>query len=244
MRSIRRFAFVSLIICTFAIDPALAQRARPQAGNTAVRGRSIRMKYDAGQVDGLRIIVYMVEGSNLTPIDPSRNFKKGDQIKIEFESNFDGYVYFVNVPPSGKKVVIYPDIRAGETNNMIRARQRYVLPKSMPLEFVDDEKGVEVIQVVMSRQPISLFDNAIKNSNGELGDTASSAAAELVGMNSKTGINVESSSSTVVPSGIKARSVRLAPPRDKDETGAVVAVPDTRLKPGEVAIFEIRLLHQ
>ena len=242
MRSIRRFAVASLIIGAFASNLALAQKTKPQAASEAVRSRAIRMKYDAGQVDGLRIIVYMVQGSALAPIDPSRTFKKGDQIKIEFESNFDGFVYFVNVPPSGKKVVIYPDIRAGETNNMVRARQRYVLPQSMPLEFIDDEKGVEVIQVVMSRQPIPLFDTAIKSSHGELGETASSAAAELVGMNPKTGISV-GSSAKVVPAGIRARSVRLAPPKDKDETGAVVAVPDSRLKPGEVAIFEIRLLH-
>jgi Domain of unknown function (DUF4384) len=237
MRSIRRFAIASLIICAFASNLALAQKPKQQPAKPGLNARSIRMAYNSGEMDGLRIIVYMVQGNNLVPIDPSRSFKKGDQIKIEFESNFDGYVYFVNVPPSGKKAVIYPDARARENNNMIRARQRYVLPQSMPLEFMDDDKGVEVIQVIMSRQTIPLFDNAIKSSNGELGETALDAAAELVG-----GINVKSKPKDL-PGGVRGRSVRLAPPKDGDKTGAVVAVPDAKLKPGEVAIFEIRLLH-
>ena len=242
MRSVRKFAITALVVCALASDLALAQRPKQQPARQGLNARSIRMAYDSGKMDAIRIIVYMVQGSNLVPIDPSRSFKKGDQIKIEFESNFDGYVYFVNVPPSGKKAVIYPDARAGENSNMIRARQRYVLPQSVPLEFMDDDKGVEVIQVIMSRQTIPLFDSAIKNSNGELGETASSAAAELVGMNSKSGINVESKPKDL-PSGVRGRSVRLAPPKDGDKTGAVVAVPDTKLKPGEVAVFEIRLLH-
>ena len=91
------------------------------------------------------------------------------------ESNFDGYVYFVNVAPSGRSAVIYPDARGAETNNRIRQRQRYVLPRATAFEFVNDEKGIEVIQVVMSRQTVSLFEDAIKNSRGELGTTASTA---------------------------------------------------------------------
>jgi hypothetical protein len=91
----------------------------------------------------------------------------------------------------------------------------------------------------MSREPIQVFEDSIKNSNGQLGETASSAAAELTG-EKRSGIDTESVSK-VVPTGVRTRNVRLAPPRAKDEKGTVVAVPDTKLKPGEVAVFEIRL---
>jgi hypothetical protein len=233
----RSVVVVLLMAVALAVQAAYAQ----QSGADSMRSRAIRMKYDAGKVDGLRVIVYMVERDKNIAVDPSRDFKKGDQIKIEFESSFDGYVYFVNVPPSGGSTIIYPDVRGGETDNKIRARQRYVLPHSATFEFVDDEKGIEVIQVIMARQPIPLFEDAIRNSNGELGKTASSAAAELAGAESKrSGIDT-SSSAKLLPEGVRARSVRLAPPRAKQESGTVVAVPDAKLKAGEVAVFEIRL---
>ncbi len=241
MKPLSRFAAVALAIIFLAQTFALAQETKPQGRNKSVRSRAIRTKYNAGKVDGVNVIVYLIEGDTLVPVDPGRDFKKGDQIKVQFKSSFDGHVYFVNVPPSGKKAVIYPDGK--ETDNLIRARQTYVLPQSTTFEFVDDDKGIEVIQVIMSRQPIQLFEDAIRNSNGELGETASSAASELMSMESKRpGIDADNTTN-ILPEGVRTRSVRLAPPREKGETGTVVAVPDNKLKPGEVAVFEIRLRH-
>lgn len=230
------------VLALFALICLLATATAAQDQDEGMRARSIRMKYDAGRVDGVRIVVYMIQGNNLVAVDPAREFKKGDCIKIEFESNFDGYVYFINIPPSGKSAIIYPDLKAQETDNVIHARQRYLLPHAMPFEFVDDERGVEVVQVIMSRRPIPMFEEAIKKSNGQLGETAASAA-ELMGLESKrSGIDTESSAH-VLPPGVRARSARLAPPKDKVEQGTVIAVPDSKLKPGEVAVFEIRLRH-
>jgi hypothetical protein len=239
MKLLPRLKIALLIIAGLISTILLAQSTSAQTRSEAVRSRAIRMKYDTGRVDGLRITVYLINGKNMVAVDPSREFTKGEQIKIEFESNFDGYVYFVNVPPSGRSAVIYPDPRGGEADNLIRARQRYVLPHAGTFEFVEDEKGTEVVQVIMSREPIQVFEDSIKNSNGQLGETASSAAAELTG-EKRSGIDTESVSK-VVPTGVRTRNVRLAPPRAKDEKGTVVAVPDTKLKPGEVAVFEIRL---
>ncbi|MEW6209861.1 MAG: DUF4384 domain-containing protein [Acidobacteriota bacterium] len=240
MKLLPRLTIALLIIAGLISTILLAQATSAQTRSETVRSRAIRMKYDTGKIDGLRIIVYLVNGKNIVAVDPSREFTKGEQIKIEFESNFDGYVYFVNVPPSGKSAVIYPDPKGGESDNLIRARQRYVLPHTGTFEFVEDEKGTEVVQVIMSREPIQVFEDSIRNSNGQLGETVSSAAAELTGETRRSGIDTESVSK-VVPSGVRTRNVRLAPPRTKDEKGTVVAVPDTKLKPGEVAVFEIRL---
>ena len=233
---------VLIAIALFALICLLATATAAQEQSEGMRARSIRMKYDAGRIDGMRIVVYMIQDNNLVAVDPAREFKKGDCIKIEFASSFDGYVYFINIAPSGKSAIIYPDLKAKEMDNVIHARQRYLLPHATPFEFVDDERGIEVVQVVMSRRPLPMFEEAIKNANGELGDTAASAAA-LMGLESKrSGIATESSAN-LLPPGVRARSARLAPPKDKSEQGTVIAVPDSKLKPGEVAVFEIRLRH-
>lgn len=231
-----------MVLALLALVCLLATVTAAQDQSDGMRTRSIRMQYDAGRIDGMRVVVYLIENNNLIAVDPAREFRKGDCIKIEFASSFDGYVYFINIAPSGKSAIIYPDLKAKEVDNVIHARQRYLLPHATPFEFVDDERGIEVVQVVMSRRPIPLFEEAIKNGNGELGDTAASAA-ELMGLESKrSGIDTESSTN-ILPPGVRARSARLAPPKDKVEQGTVIAVPDSKLKPGEVAVFEIRLRH-
>jgi len=215
----------------------------PQFGWASTERTEFRVLYDDRMLY-IGIWAYDREPHLIRASEMKRDsqLSKGDQIKIEFESNFDGYVYFVNVAPSGKSAVIYPDRRAGETNNMIRERQRYVLPHSAPFEF-DEEKGTEVLQVIMSRRAVPLFEDAIRNSRGELGTTASTAAAELMGVESKrSGIDT-ANTQRILPPEMRARSVRLAPAGNNDEKGTVIAVPDTKLKPGEVAVFEIRLRH-
>src|SRR5215470_18541616 len=131
-----KFALISFLAVGLMSNFVLAQGKKSPSQSDDIQSRSIRINYTSGQIDGVRVVVYKVEGSNLTPVDPSRDFRKGDQIKVEFESNFDGYVYFVNVPPSGKAAVIYPDMKAKENNNMILAHQRYVIPRLEPFEFV------------------------------------------------------------------------------------------------------------
>src|SRR5262249_20160463 len=123
------------------------------------------------------------------------------------------------------------------------ARQRIELP---PTSFVfDQETGTEILQVIMSREPIAVFDTAVKSSKGEL-QSASSAAAEL-SANTQRGI-VSENVAMVLPQGLRARGIFLAQGKDKDKTGSVVAIADDKqsegkLKSGEVASFEIRLQH-
>jgi hypothetical protein len=53
----------------------------------------------------------------------------------------------------------------------------------------------------------------------------------------------------VVPkdTAVRARDIILAPGKDKDKSGSVVAIPENggsgKLKPGEIAPFELRLKH-
>lgn len=241
MKALITFGVASLTVLVVLSTVAAVQTAGLQ--DSDITRREIRMKYDAGSVDGVRLTVYLMEGDRAIAVDPGRSFKKGDQIKIEFESSFDGYVYFINVAPSGRSAVIYPDLKGPEADNRIRQRQRYVLPRATAFEFVNDEKGIEVIQVVMARQPVSLFEDAIKNSRGELGTTASTAAAELMGLESKRAGIDSRTTSNILPASTRSRVIRLAPPKDKEDKGTVIAVPDSKLRPGEVAVFEIRLRH-
>lgn len=211
------------------------------------------------QADAIHILILKkIDENKFAPVDPTRSFQRGDQIKIAFESNFDGYVYVVNVTPGGKKRVLFPFNK--ESNRVLRG-QRYELPNLNTFVF-DEEKGTETVQVIMSREAIAFFDQAVKNSQGELGETASNVAAELSSTNTKTpksGIVTENLTSVLPQSGagaVRQRGIILSPGKDKATEGTYVAIPDkssdrgqtkdkeaSRLKANEVAVFEIRLQH-
>jgi hypothetical protein len=241
MKTPTRFAVALLSAMSLFIGAAAAQKI----GLPQQRGIQLREDYDSGKIDGMRILVLKSEAGNFVPVDPGRVFKPGDEIRVAFESNFDGYVYVINVTPTGNKRVIFPGSQLAAGGNVIRARRRIELP---PTSFVfDQETGTEILQVIMSREPIAAFDAAVKDSKGEL-QSASSAAAEL-SANTQRGI-VSRNVIAGLPQeiGMRPRSVFLAEGRDKDKGGSVVAIADEkrsdgRLKPGEVASFEIRLRH-
>jgi hypothetical protein len=229
---------------------------------TFAQGQRARGLFVSGQADAMHILILKkIDENKFAPVDPSRTFQRGDQIKIAFEGNFDGYIYIVNVTPGGKKRVLFP---FDKENNHIARGQRYELPNLNTFVF-DEEKGTEIVQVIMSHDAIPLFDLAIKNSAGELGETASSAAAELSSSQKtvKTGIVTEGVAKVLPQSGsgaVRQRGIILSPGKDKNTEGTYVAIPDKgadrgsqvtkdkdkdkgKLKANEVAIFEIRLQH-
>lgn len=228
---------------------------------TFAQGQRARGLFVSGQADAIHIIILKkVDENKFIPVDPTRSFQPGEQIKIAFESNFDGYVYVINVTPGGKKRVLFP---FDKESNRITQKQRYELPNLNTFVF-DEEKGTEIVQVMMSREAIPLFDLAVKNSHGELGETASSAAAELSGTTKpvKSGIVTENMATVLPQTGTgtkRQRGIILSPGKDKATEGTYVAIPDKatdrsgqvtkdkepagRLKANEVAVFEIRLQH-
>lgn len=252
MRTLNRIWMISIAAIGLMVTSGLAQGPKPQSkpvqgDSDAVVSRAIRQKVRDGKLDGMELVVFDVKDGKHTPIlDPGRNFTEGDEIKVQFWSSFDGYVYFVNVEPNGTKTIIYPVLGGKEENNMVRANQQYVLPRSTTFEFTG-EKGIEIIQVIMSRKPIPFFDDAVRKSNGELGKTAANAVQELVSLASKKKSGIDSETiASVLPKDnqyIGTRKIRLAPPKDTTDQGTVIAIPDGLLN-GGVAVFEIRLHHK
>jgi Domain of unknown function (DUF4384) len=240
MKRLTRFALASLAaIALIATAAAQAGGARKQNEAARARGLFVSKKSDA-----MSILVLKVTNGTLVPVDPSTEFKAGDQIKIQFQSNFEGYVYVVNIAPNGKRRLLIPSLDA--TDNAVHPDERYDLPSGGSAIEFDEEKGTEVLQVIMTRGRIPYLDAALKEPDQYLSDSASSAAAELQG-----GIATKKVTS-VVPQNegnqVRSRDIILAQGKNKDAKGSVVAIPDNggdgKLKAGEIAPFEIRLKHQ
>lgn len=238
MRFLTRLMVVVGALASVAL-PALSADKKPQKVDESKRARGLFVNKRS---DAMSVLVLKLEDSALVPVDPSHEFKAGDQIKIQLESNFDGFIYVVNIQPSGKRCLMFPYV--GVSNNAVISGEQYQIPPGKDAMQFDEEKGTEVLQVIMSRDRIPYLDAALKEPEGCLAQSATSAAQELqAGIVKKV--------TPVVPQGegtkMRSRDIILAAGKDKDTSGSVVALPDNagggKLKAGEIAPFEIRLKH-
>lgn len=261
MKAITRWVIFSLMTFIMLSSASSAQKkpAQPKQSDEA-RTRGLFVKKTS---DAIRFVLMKGQGSTFVPVNPNQEFKSGDEVTLSFESNFEGYVYVVNIDQDGKKCLIFP--YTGETNNRIKSGQSYTLPRGASWKF-DENKGTEVVQIIMARDTIGFLDGALKNPTCsdpekccELSSSASSAAAELGANTKKVDGDMNGSSkpedkgfadknlTPILPTGIRARSISFAAGKDKDEKGSVVAIDDKgasgKLKQGEAAVFEIRLKH-
>ena len=241
MERISRFTLASIAAITLITSTATstAQVKNAKKNNEAGRARGLFIHKTS---DAMSILVLKVADGTLVPVDPSTVFTYKDQIKIQFQSNFEGYIYVVNIAPSGKRRLLIPSPEA--TDNAVSPDERYDLPPGRNTIEFDQEQGTEVLQVIMSHDRIPYLDAALKEPEQYLSDSASSAAAELQG-------GIAKKVTPVVPQGegskVRSRDIILAPGKDKDTAGSVVAISDGgggKLKSGDIAPFEIRLKHK
>ncbi len=241
MKTVLKLMLAALLFTFVTTYSVSAEKKQSQKGNEATRARGLFVNKKA---DAMSILVLKVADGTLVPVDPSNEFKAGDQIKIQFRSNFEGYIYVVNIAPNGKRKLLFPSPEASD--NAVTPSERYDIPPGTAAIEFDAEKGTEVLQVIMSRGRIAYLDAALKEPEQYLSESAASAAAELQG-------GISKKVTPVVPQGegsqkVRSRDIILAPGKDKDTNGSVVAIPDNggggQLKAGEIAPFEIRLKHK
>ncbi|HXU36359.1 MAG TPA: DUF4384 domain-containing protein [Blastocatellia bacterium] len=240
MRIVIKLITVALLLVGVSASAVDAGKKPVQKPSEASRARGMFIKKTS---DAMSIVVFKNVGGSLVPVDPGAEFKSGDQIKIQFASNFDGFVYVLNIAPGGKRCILFPYPEAAD--NAVHPEQRYDIPPGGDAIEFDQEKGTEVLQVVMSRDRIPYLDAALKEPGRCLSESATTAAAELQA-------GIVKNATPVIPQDennkVRSRDIILASGKDRDSKGgSVVAVPDNggggKLKSGEFAPFEIRLKH-
>lgn len=229
-----------LVIIATSISPA-------QKGNLQTRARGLFVNKKA---DAIRILILKKEGEIFTPVSPNYLFQTGDEIQARFESNFDGYVYVINLQPNGKKCLVFPF--ASGASNKISAADPQELPKGATWQF-DPDSGSEVLQFILSRDPIPYLDAAWRNPRcADLTKCCEIGLEQKEGGKQKTqqpGIQT-GSLAKVLPGNevslVRSRNIVVAQGKDKNEEGSYVAISDSKgqgqsLKSGQAVVFEVRL---
>jgi hypothetical protein len=111
---------------------------------------------------GLGLTLFMRDANGLSVrVNPSREFRKGERVRLLLETNTDGYLYVFNTTDGGAPVMIYPDPDLDEAGNYIQAHIPVEVPSSTAAEErlrwfrFDEQAGVERLYFVFSREPLS-----------------------------------------------------------------------------------------
>src|SRR5262249_43071092 len=122
MKTLIRLTIIATVFAAITLSTVSADK-RPQKMDEGKRARGLFVNKRS---DAMSVLVLKNDGGTLVPADPSTEFKAGDQIKIQLESNFDGFIYVVNIQPSGKRCLMFPYPDA--TDNSVRSGERYDIP--------------------------------------------------------------------------------------------------------------------
>ena len=114
---------------------------------------------------GFRYTVQLVnQNTNKSePVDPDRDFKKGECVRMEVESNQSGYLYVLSKQSSGGWLPLFPSSEMPDETNVADPGVKVRAPKDYCFE-IDNPPGTETLFVVLSRSPRDFFElyDAIK----------------------------------------------------------------------------------
>jgi len=138
---------------------------------------------------GLGLTLFMRDSNGLAVrTDPSREFRKGDRVRVLAETNADGYLYIFNTTDGGKPVMIYPDPELDEAGNYIQGHVPFEIPSSLAAEerlrwfTFDQNTGAEKLYFVFTREPlpgVPVEDDLVAYCRGEAGKCPWSPGTEL-----------------------------------------------------------------
>lgn len=230
-----------------------AAKAAPAGAPRAATGSAADRAAALGALHlGLRYKLLLVgaRGDPGQPVDPDRNFRKGDCVAIELEANRSGYLYVLSKQSSGDWVPLFPTPELSDQTNRIDPGQIVRTPKHACFE-IDDPPGTETLFVVLSRDPRDIYElsDSIKSPGARpqpsSGQTQVAAAGRI---NSAVDRIAEEYGTRDLPftevTRPAAKPVRktTAKPADKPELEHAVYVVNGS-KPASTLVTKIEILH-
>ena len=135
---------------------------KPPAGSGVVVNPKTTPPRVAAQRIGLGLTLFMRDSNGLSVrVDPSREFRKGDHVRVLLETNVDGYLYIFNTTDGGAPLMIYPDAELEEAGKYIQSHVPVDIPSSLAAEerlkwfTFDANPGVEKLHFVFTREPLA-----------------------------------------------------------------------------------------
>ena len=87
-------------------------------------------------------------------VTTERTFRSGERIRLHLVSNWDGYLYLINIGSTGRSHLLFPHPAIAGGNNFVKANTPYEIPYSAYIRF-DENRGEEILLVMLSPTPMA-----------------------------------------------------------------------------------------
>ncbi len=222
-----------------AISPAPKTPAAPVAAPPADPSNTLHL--------GFRYTVQLVnQNTNKSePVDPDRDFKKGECVRMEVESNQSGYLYVLSKQSSGGWLPLFPSSEMPDESNVADPGVKVRAPKDYCFE-IDNPPGTETLFVVLSRSPRDFFDlyDAIKSPAPTSPGSNAKAPAAAVQMADAGRMNsaVEKMAKNFGTRDLVIKKVTPAP--ENKDTDYSVYVVNGSDKPSSTVVKKVEIKHR
>jgi hypothetical protein len=133
--------------------PKAATKAKPAPADHSVPLVAVAYKPQGPHPAlGLRYAILKKTSDGQAEVTTDTVFHAGNRIRLEVETNDDGFLYVVNRGSSGTWKVLFPSAEVKGGDNRIQHRVRYQIPSGYTFTF-DELPGEEKLFIVLSRQP-------------------------------------------------------------------------------------------
>ena len=127
------------LLCFLLISCSLAAQDSPSGSQSSQR---------------IEITLERQVGEIWKAVDPGFVFEKGDRIRFRFRSNFDGFLYVMDLGTSGDYSLLFPREETGRENKIVSGKE-YQIPATQAYQFrVSGPPGHDVVYWMMS--PLAL----------------------------------------------------------------------------------------
>jgi hypothetical protein len=138
-----------------ASGKATSGKSTAVKGNASVDTNAPLLTAYAPTAIGLGYTLYMRDANgSAVRVDPSREFRAGDSIRVALETNTDGYLYIFHTENNGEPQMLYPDVRLENGDNRIEAHVPYEIPWGNDWFKFDANPANERLYIVVTRQPL------------------------------------------------------------------------------------------
>ena len=226
--------------------PAVTQSAGTQTGRVpAAPGAAV----EANAVPhlGFRYTVAVVNQTSgkAVAVDPDRDFRKGECVRLEVESNQSGYLYVLSKQSSGGWLPLFPSSEMPDESNVADPGQKVRAPRDYCFE-ISDPPGTETLFVALSRSPRDFFDlyDAIKTPPAEAPANNSRPASNPVQLADAR--RVDSAVEKMAKSfGTRDMVIRkVTPAADRQDTDYSVYVVNGSDKPSSTVVKKVEIRHR
>jgi hypothetical protein len=195
---------------------------------------------------GFRYTVALVNQTTgkAVAVDPDRDFRKGECVRLEVESNHSGYLYVLSKQSSGGWLPLFPSSEMPDESNVADPGQKVRAPKDYCFEIADPP-GTETLFVVLSRSPRDFFElyDAIKNPPAAAPANSSRSNSNPVQMaDMRVNSAVEKMAKTFGTRDLVIRKV--TPAADRQDTDYSVYVVNGSDKPSSTVVKKVEIRHR